>query len=81
MGNMSSVLRARVQGGKLIVEDPVDLPEGAQVHLRVVDEDELDDEERALLHQEIELSRREGASGATVSAEEAIDSLRARRRG
>jgi hypothetical protein len=79
---MSSVLRARVQGGKLIVEDEVDLPEGAQVHLRIVEnEDDLDDEERALLHKEIELSRAEAASGATVTAEEAITALRAGRRG
>jgi hypothetical protein len=79
---MSSVLRARVQGGKLIVEDEVDLPDGAQVHLRIVEtEDDLDDEERALLHKEIELSRAEAASGATVTAEEAITALRAGRRG
>ena len=78
---MSSVLRARIQGGKLIVEDRVDLPDGAQVHLRIVEnEDELDDEDRALLHREIDLSRAEAASGTTVSAEEALAALRAARR-
>ena len=79
--SMSSVLRARVQSGKLIVEDRVDLPEGAQVHLRIVEnEDELDDEDRALLHREIDLSRAEAANGATVSAQEALAALRAARR-
>jgi len=78
---MSSVLRARVQGGKLIVEDRVDLSEGSQVHLRIVEnEDELADEDRALLHREIDLSRAEAASGARVSAQEALAALRAARR-
>ena len=78
---MSSVLRARVQGGKLIVEDRVDLPDGAQVHLRIAEnEDELDDDDRALLHREIDLSRAEAASSATVSTEKALAALRAARR-
>jgi hypothetical protein len=54
----------------------------AQVHLRIVEnEEELDDEDRALLHREIDLSRAEAASGTTVSAEEALAALRAGRRG
>jgi hypothetical protein len=41
-------LKARVQGGRVVVEDSVDLPDDTELQLLVVDEgDDLDDEERA----------------------------------
>ena len=78
---MSPILRADVRGGQLIVEDRVDLPEGAEVQLRIVDgTDELDEDDRALLHREIELSRDEASQKDTVSAEDVLADFRSRSR-
>jgi hypothetical protein len=63
------------------VEDHVDLPEGAEVRLQIVDDgDDLDAADRARLHDEIALSRAEAAQGDTLSVEEAMAQLRASRR-
>jgi hypothetical protein len=74
-------LRGRVKDGRIVVDEPVDLPDGTEVHLSVVDDiDEMDGEERARLHAALdeaqaEIDRGEGISGAQVLA-----SLRANRR-
>lgn len=41
--------KAHVKNGRLVLDEPTDLPEGAEVTLSVTDgdEDELTDEERA----------------------------------
>jgi hypothetical protein len=45
------VLKARVQSGRLVVDQPTTLPEGTEIDLMVADAgDNLDDEERAALH-------------------------------
>ena len=44
---MSMALRARVRNGRLLLDEPTDLPDGTEVELAVVDADELDDQERA----------------------------------
>ena len=41
-------LKAHVRGGRLVVDEPTDLPDGTEVELVAVDE-ELDPEERARL--------------------------------
>ena len=44
-------IRARVSQGRLVVDEPVDLPEGTVLDLVIDDEeDELDDDERRALH-------------------------------
>ena len=49
--NSMSVHRARVAGGRLLLDDPTSLPEGAVLDLVVDDEgDDLDAEEREALH-------------------------------
>ncbi len=48
---VTSNLQARVSGGRLVLDEPIDLPDGTRVELRLVDDgDDLDDEERARLH-------------------------------
>ena len=43
-----AILRARVKGGHVVVEEPTDLPEGTELTLVLVDaEDEMTAEERA----------------------------------
>ena len=49
-----SILRARVRNGRLVLDEPTSLPEGAEVELLPVNgEDDLDDAERAALHQSL----------------------------
>jgi hypothetical protein len=43
-------LKARVENGRYVIDEPAALPEGAEVGLQVITGDELDDEERAALH-------------------------------
>ena len=47
---MMSTIRARVRNGRLIVDEPTDLPEGTELDLLVDDAgDSLDESERAAL--------------------------------
>ncbi len=77
-------LKARVQHGRLILDEPTDLPEGEVVELVPVDDilaqggDYLDDEERERLHRSIERGLEDVKAGRTVSAETVIAELRAR---
>ena len=67
-------IRARIQGGGLRLDEPYDAPDGTEVELAVIDDDDLTDEERARLHADIgasmtELDRGEGVPAAQVIAE------------
>lgn len=47
---MMSTIRARVRNGRLIVDEPTDLPEGTELDLVIDDAgDQLDEAERAAL--------------------------------
>jgi predicted DNA-binding antitoxin AbrB/MazE fold protein len=74
-------LKARVQNGRLKLDEPTDLPEGMEVPLEISDSwDDLDDEERAALHREIAASIAERKAGApTYSIEEVLAELGPRR--
>ena len=44
-------LTARVRNGRLLMDEPTGLPEGATIELAIAgDTDDLDDDERARLH-------------------------------
>ena len=48
---MMSTIRARVRDGRLIVDEPTDLPEGTELDLTIDDAgDSLDEADRAALH-------------------------------
>jgi len=70
-------IRARVQGGRLRLDEPYDAPDGTEVELAVLDDDDLTDEERARLHSDIEASMAELDRGEGVPAEQVITELRA----
>jgi hypothetical protein len=73
-----SVLHGRVQGGRIVIQDPVDLPEGTEVRLEVVkpdDDDQLDAEDRARLEAAIAKGRREIADGKGIPAEQVVSEL------
>jgi hypothetical protein len=74
-------LKARVHNGRLKLDEPTDLPEGTEVPLEIADDwDDLDDQERALLHQEIATSITERKAGApTFDAQAVLAELGSRR--
>lgn len=72
-------LKARVRNGHLVLDEPTELPEGAEVRLVVVDsDDDLDDEERAALHAALDEGIAQDEADDTVDADEVIARLRAR---
>ena len=67
-------LKAHVRNGRLVLDEPTDLPDGSVVPLEVSpDWDDLDDADRAALHAEIAASITERRAGApTRSADEVL---------
>ena len=73
-------LKAHVKNGQLVLDDPAtDLPEGAEVELFLVEDDEFEPEERARLLQAIEESEEDIDRGDYVDGFEFIAQLRAKR--
>lgn len=72
-------LKAHVHNGRLVLDEPTDLPEGEIVYLLPVDADELDDDERGRLHEAIHESVEQMKAGETIDAAEALAELRAHR--
>ena len=61
------VLRATVRAGRLVLNEPVDLPEGTVVELfPVVEDDDLDDEDKARLHAALARSRMDLPAGRGI---------------
>ncbi len=74
-------IRARVKKGRLIVDTPTKLPEGTVWDLVFDDEgDDLTNDERKVLHEEIRRSVRAAKQGKTRPAAKALAELRAQRR-
>lgn len=80
-------LKAHVKNGRLLLDEPTELPEGEVIELVPLDDvlanggDYLDDEERERLHQSIERGLEDVKAGRTVDARQAIEALRARAAG
>ena len=75
-----SPLRARVEKGRLVLDEPTSLPEGTVVDLVADDEgDDLTDEERRALHETLASSWRSADAGQLRPASEILDELRQRR--
>ena len=78
-------MRAHVHNGRLVLDEPTDLPEGEIVELVPLDEvlarggDYLDADERAALHRELEASIAEANAGHLIDADVALADLRAAR--
>jgi hypothetical protein len=70
-------LKARVRAGRLVVDEPTDLPEGTELELLPLDPgDWLDDADRALLHDALKQSEGDVEAGRLVSAEDVLRELR-----
>lgn len=73
-------LRARVQNGRLVVDEPTDLPEGTVLDL-VVDDggDDMDDAERTALDAAIASALEAVRKGKVRAAADVLSGLRAKR--
>jgi hypothetical protein len=72
-------IKARVRAGRLVVDEPTELPEGTEIQLLPLDPgDWLDDDDRAALHQALRESDAEIAADRLVDAEEILKELRSR---
>jgi hypothetical protein len=70
--------KAHVENGRIVVDDPTDLPDGTELYVLPLGEgDELDDDERAALHAAIAEAEGELDAGQVVSEEELWARLRA----
>jgi len=73
-------LLARVEKGRLVLDEPTDLPEGTVVSLVADDEgDDLTDDERRALHESLAASWQSVEAGRVRPASEILDELRRRR--
>jgi hypothetical protein len=70
-------LKAKVQKGRLVLDEPTDLPEGTEVDLLPLDPgDWLDDDERKALHQALDQSEADVAAGRLVDADVVLEETR-----
>jgi len=76
MTTMAMTIRAHVHNGRLLVDEPTDLPEGTELELVPADDD---GEERARLHAAIREGIEDMKAGRTYDAAEVIAELRARK--
>lgn len=75
-----SGMRARVQNGRVVLDEPTNLPEGTELELVVADPgDDLDDAQRALLHESIQRGLDDAKAGQTIPAEQVIAELNRKR--
>lgn len=70
-------LKARVRAGRLLVDEPTDLPDGTEVELLPLDPgDWLDDADRAALHAALRESEVDVAADRLVEADEVLRELK-----
>jgi len=68
-----------MKGGRLVMDEPTDLPEGAEVELIAADPwDDLDDAERERLHEALVASEEDEREGRLRSAAEVTADIRRR---
>lgn len=74
-----SSLKAVVKGGRIVVDEPTELPDGTVVDLYAAIDEEMDPEELVRLDAALEKSAQEAAAGELRLASEILDRLRATR--
>jgi len=73
------VLKAHVRGGRVVADEPTDLPEGTELELQIVDGDDLDDDERAALHAALAESEDDVTAGRVRPATDVLAELNRQR--
>ena len=78
--DLVTALRAHVVNGRIVVDEPVDLPDGAEVRVYLYDAaaDGMSKEERAALESALEQSIAEADAGKLIDADDVLDELRGR---
>jgi hypothetical protein len=76
---MVESLKARVKNGRLVLDEPTNLPEGEVVELVPADTADMDDEERAALNESLAVSIDQMRKGQLIDGDEVLARLRARR--
>jgi hypothetical protein len=72
-------IKARVREGRLVVDEPTDLPEGTELQLLPLDPgDWLEADERTALHEALRESGADVAAGRLVDAEDILREIRSR---
>ena len=72
-------IKARVNAGRLVVDEPTDLPDGTELELLSLDPgDWLDETDRAALHKALRESDADVAAGRLVDADEVLKELKSR---
>ena len=75
-----SPLRARVEKGRLVLDEPTTLPDGTIIDLVADDEgDDLTEDERRILHEALEASLKSAEVSRLRPASEILGELRHRR--
>jgi hypothetical protein len=70
-------LKARVRAGRLVVDEPTDLPDGTEIELLPLDPgDWLDDADRGALHAALRESEIDVAADRLVEAHEVLRELK-----
>jgi len=69
------VIRATVRNGRIVVDEPTTLPDGHEVALGVLNEDEMTDAERRRLHASIARGIRDGQAGRELELDSFLDQL------
>lgn len=76
---MQSV-KAHVRNGRLVLDEPTDLPEGAEVTLSITDDGgDYDDDERDRINESLAVSFEQARKGQLIDADVVLARLRARR--
>jgi len=69
-------LKAHVENGRIVIDEPTNLPEGAELAVVIAEGgDQLDDEEREQLHSSIERGIADMREGREKGLDEFIDEL------
>lgn len=73
-----TALKAHIVNGRIVVDEPVDLPDGAELHVYLYDAsaDAMSAEERAALERALERSLVQADAGELVEADEVLAELR-----
>jgi len=72
-----TILRGHVEGGRVVVDDEGELPEGAEVEIAILAaEEDMTEEERAEVLSSIDRGLEEAQRGEMIPADELIRRLR-----
>ncbi len=69
------VIKATVRNGRIIVDEPTSLPDGRELELCVVNDDDMSEDERSRLHASIGRGLADGRAGREAELGAFLDQL------